>query len=695
MNKSAVSSIRAKFGASLFSVKGRVTFLCVLPLLALIYMATSGALQKYSDATEATEVIEAVSFAPVAADLVHALQVERGSSAGFLGKSSAAFVDKLNDARPKTDNMITDMQAAIALMQSHGILSDSAGHLKAALRLLEQLQDMRSRVQRRAVTAPEMAAYYTETIFELIEVLETSAERAQTVTMMERAMAYVSIVRAIEAAGLERAQGAGGFGNGAFNQSNFTKFAGYSAMQTQNFQYFKHFALPRFQEQFTALKNSVEQKTVERYRQLAYAQPFGGSLNGVSGLEWYEASTARISKLTEIERGLAEELIHEAHVEADIATGDLWTILILNTAIVLLTAIMGVFIIRSIVGPIGSLTDTMTRLANGDLELDVVGVDNTDEIGDMARAVEVFKQNGIERRRLEGETEAERNARETRQTSIDTMISNFRETVGAVLEVVASNTTEMSATANTLTTIANDTSGQANDAANASQSASENVQAVAAAAEELAASIEEISRQVAKTNTIVNQANEATTATNEKVVNLARAAQKIGDVISLIQDIAEQTNLLALNTSIEAARAGEAGKGFAVVASEVKSLANQTATATEEISAQIADIQGSTTDAVSAIEQIAKTMAEVNSYTASIASAVEEQGAATAEISQSVAQAATGTEQVVGSMGVVTNSVSETNQSAGQVLAASEDVSKQAHTLKTTVDKFLSDVAAA
>lgn len=366
-----------------------------------------------------------------------------------------------------------------------------------------------------------------------------------------------------------------------------------------------------------------------------------------------------------------------------------------NSAVVLLVAAMVGFLILMVVRQLTALTQTARTLADGDYEAEGVPQSRWDELENLRAAIEIFRANGIERLRLTGQSEAEQRAREERQQRIDTLIRDFRETVTGALEVVASNTTEMSATANTLTAVANGTSGQANDATYASQSASENVQAVAAAAEELAASIEEISRQVAKTNTIVNDATIAANASNEKVANLAQAAQKIGDVISLIQDIAEQTNLLALNTSIEAARAGEAGKGFAVVASEVKSLANQTATATEEISAQIANIQSSTTEAVQAIEEIAKTMAEVNSYTASIASAVEEQGAATAEISQSVAQAASGTKQVVDSMGSVSSSVDETNQSAAQVLAASEDVSKQAHTLKSTVDKFLNEVAAA
>ncbi|TDQ61928.1 methyl-accepting chemotaxis protein [Maritalea mobilis] len=369
--------------------------------------------------------------------------------------------------------------------------------------------------------------------------------------------------------------------------------------------------------------------------------------------------------------------------------------LMIGAGILAVIIVAGILFARTITRPIARLSSTMNELAQGKLDVEIEGADGQDEVGDMARAVDVFKQNAIERQRLEGESAAEAQAQAQRQKRVEELITHFRTTVGDALEMVTANSAQMTNTANMLNEIANNTSGQAGDAANASKEASTNVKAVAAVAEELAASIEEISRQVAKTNTIVNSAAEAAQLTNGRVTRLADAAQKIGDVVALIQDIAEQTNLLALNTSIEAARAGEMDKGFAVVATEVKSLANQTANATEEISNQITEIQESTKDAVAAIEQIASTMTEVTQYTTSIASAVEEQGAATAEISQSVTQAATGTEQVTGSINTVTTAADETNQSANQVLVASQDMAQQAQTLRTTVDKFLTEVAAA
>lgn len=272
------------------------------------------------------------------------------------------------------------------------------------------------------------------------------------------------------------------------------------------------------------------------------------------------------------------------------------------------------------------------------------------------------------------------------------MADNFESNVKTVVESVASASTEMEMSARALSATAEATSGQATAVAAASEEASTNVQTVAAAAEQLAQSVEEVGRQVQQSSTIAASAVEQAQKTNEEVEGLASAAEKIGEVVGLINDIASQTNLLALNATIEAARAGDAGKGFAVVATEVKSLADQTATATDDISNQISAIQGATENAVSAIKDISGTITEVSEIASAIASAVEEQSAATREIAQSVEQAAAGTADVSQNISGVTGGAHQTGEASSQVLEAASELSKQAEMLRGQVDTFLVEV---
>jgi methyl-accepting chemotaxis protein len=350
---------------------------------------------------------------------------------------------------------------------------------------------------------------------------------------------------------------------------------------------------------------------------------------------------------------------------------------------------------RSIARPISAMTSAMNRLAGGDKSIAIPAHQNKDEIGEMAKAVDVFKQNMIKADSLTAEQQGEQARKEARQKAIDTYIGEFDRSVREALGALASAATEMRATATSMSATAEQTQHQASTVAAASEQTSANVQTVAASAEEMSSSITEISRQVTQASRIAAEAVADAQRTNATVNMLAEAAQKIGQVVQLIQDIAGQTNLLALNATIEAARAGDAGKGFAVVASEVKSLATQTAKATEEIAGQIGSIQSVTGQAVTAIQGIGGTIERISEISTAIASAIEEQGAATKEIAHNTQQAAKGTEQVSSIIGSVNQAASETGSAATNVLSSAEALGRQSETLRNEVGRFLEKMRAA
>ena len=354
------------------------------------------------------------------------------------------------------------------------------------------------------------------------------------------------------------------------------------------------------------------------------------------------------------------------------------------------------FIGRGIVRPVTGMTAAMARLAAGDTATEIPERDSKDEIGDMAKAVAVFKDGMIETGRLRGEQEAlkQRAEQERRQAMLD-LAAKFEETVGGIVENVASAATELQSTAQSMAVTSEETSRQSSTVAAASEEATQNVQAVASAAEQLSASVREISQQVTQTGSVIKEAVQQAIRSNEQVQGLSSTAEKIGDVVRIISDIAGQTNLLALNATIEAARAGDAGKGFAVVASEVKALATQTAKATQEIAAQITAIQEATQIAAHSIQNVTETIGKVNETATVIASAVEEQGAATQEISRNVLQAARGTQEVSGNIAGVSDAAQQTGAAATQMLASAGELSRNGEVLKAQVQTFLREVRAA
>ncbi len=346
--------------------------------------------------------------------------------------------------------------------------------------------------------------------------------------------------------------------------------------------------------------------------------------------------------------------------------------------------------------PIVGITETMGALAAGDASVTVPYRQRQDEIGAMASAVQVFKDNLIRTRQLEAETaEARLAAEEQRKAGMRQMADSFEAAVGGIIGQVSSSSTELQATAQTMTATATETASQSITVAAAAEEAAANVSTVAAAAEELGSSVQEIGRQVNGSAQLAQAAVAEAGQTAGLVQELSSAVAKIGDVVTMISTIAGQTNLLALNATIEAARAGEAGRGFAVVATEVKELASQTARATEEISGQIARIQGSTGQAVQAIGSITARIQEISGVATVIAAAVEEQGAATQEIVRNVAQAAVGTGEVTSNIAGVAGAAEETGAAASQVLGAASELSRQSEHLSAEVGRFLATVRAA
>jgi methyl-accepting chemotaxis protein len=351
---------------------------------------------------------------------------------------------------------------------------------------------------------------------------------------------------------------------------------------------------------------------------------------------------------------------------------------------------------RSITRPIAALSDVMKALAGGDTSVAIAGLNRRDEIGTMAGAVQVFKDNMIETERLRQEQkEAETRSIETRKAEMRKLADNFEAAVGNIIGTVSSASTELEATATSLTKTAATTQQLSTSVAGASEEASSNVQSVATASEELASSVSEISRQVLESSRIAGSAVDQAGKADGRIAELSQAANRIGEVVKLITAIAEQTNLLALNATIEAARAGDAGRGFAVVAQEVKALAAQTAKATDEIGTQIGGMQTATADSVVAIKEVSDTIRRISDISSAIAAAVEEQGAATQEISRNVQQAAQGTSEVASSIVDVNRGASETGSASAQVLSSAQSLANESNRLKLEVGHFLDTVRAA
>jgi methyl-accepting chemotaxis protein len=412
-------------------------------------------------------------------------------------------------------------------------------------------------------------------------------------------------------------------------------------------------------------------------------------------------SRAAADKLQATVKAVADRLIERVEYFAKDASDEYETTsrqLTIIAAVGIIFGIVAGYLIGQvgIVKPIMLLKVVMEGFASNDLKAAVPGVERRDEVGDMARTVEVFKKNRLEVERMRSDQLlTEKRNSDQRKADMHKLAGDFEGAVGEIIETVSSASTELEASAGSLTKTAEHAQKITIAVAAASEEASTNVQSVASATEELSSSVREIGRQVRESARISNEAVDQATKTNNRVGELSKAAARIGAVVELINNIAGQTNLLALNATIEAARAGEAGRGFAVVASEVKALAEQTAKATGQISQQITDIQVGTQESVRSIGEISGTIEKLAEISSAISASMEEQSAATEEIARNVQQAAQGTVQVSSNITDVQQGAGETGSASSQVLQAAQSLSRDSNRLKLEVRRFLDSVRAA
>ncbi|MCP3373107.1 methyl-accepting chemotaxis protein [Bradyrhizobium cajani] len=446
-------------------------------------------------------------------------------------------------------------------------------------------------------------------------------------------------------------------------------------------------------EQFATFKKRIEQ-FVDFRRELVRR---ANEISPAAGREWGDNDANRsvrsalnkdLEALSKVYAGRAREIAQQTETNRTLSF-----VLTCLGGMALALVVVGIVIIaRSIARPLAAITATIKQVADGAEDVVVPHSDRADEIGALARAIQVFQEAMGRNRNLASQVSQDSAAREQRARHIEQSVEAFREAIGAIMRGLGDNASVMRETAQTITRVTADANSRAGTAANATEQASHNVTAVASAAEELSASVEEIGRQVKQSAGAVEQTGQRTEKSISEIESLAAATQRIDGVLSLIQAIAEQTNLLALNATIEAARAGDAGRGFAVVAHEVKALAGQTAKATAEIGENVSMIQASTRNAVDAVREIGGAVREINEVTSAIAGAIGQQDQATREISSNAQSAAQGNETLVANITSLRDAIGETDTAATSVLTAASSLTETADTLSREVEKFFQNL---
>ncbi len=674
-----------------FSLTSRIAALAVVPLITLLFFAGNAVLDKRATVVEMEKIEKLSNMAGAFSNLVHELQKERGASAGFLASKGKSFGDKVVAQRKNTDAKRKPIPDALGLGENLG-LKDEIAQIR---KYLNQLPDMRKKVTAQELTVAQEVAYYSALNASLLNSIAAMSKISNDLSMSNRISAFVNFLQSKERAGIERAKGSAGFGSGKFSPALLKDFIGLISIQDTYMKVARSFATSEMLGFMDKTISGEHVKAVDGMRNTAITSPTTNDLKGITGPQWFDTITKKINLLKQVENEMASVLVTSAGTIRSSAQAAFITLVTTTLLISAFIIFFAYILIKTAVGPLIQLRRSIDRLKDGHTETQVSGRHKHDEIGEMARAIQSFKEAIIRQNMERAKQGIEQSVRERTSIRRLEVTEQFRDDVASSIEKLSGAASELEVSANSMSAATDTSKAQSATVAAAATQATANVETVAAAAEELSSSIQEISRQVEHSSEIASSATTTAQQAQQTIEGLADGANKIGQVVSMITDIAEQTNLLALNATIEAARAGDAGKGFAVVASEVKNLANQTAKATEDITAQINTIQGDTDRAVDAISGVSQTIGEMNDVTESVSQAVDQQGSATQEISTNVNEAATGTRDVSNNIEGVAQAAEETGTMSGEVFNSAKSVAESANELRTKIDNFLNDVSGA
>ncbi|WP_299479682.1 methyl-accepting chemotaxis protein [uncultured Roseibium sp.] len=678
------------------SIRVQIALLAIVPLLAYGVASLIALNEALNESKAASDIYPTALVAEKSEAVLHELQKERGRTAVLLASGFAAGPKELlAKQRVETDTALTDLRETVVGLEIRN--TKLLEEINATVDGLNELATHRNGIDGQSVAGKTNLAFYSGKIRDLITIAHAAQTASADQIYAEQMTPFLLLTEAIEAGGLERAIGAQLFtivaDSGEVPKERFMAYFDRLSVETAFLNNFKRIATPEEIEAYNQVVSGASVDQVMEWRKVLRTLPETGDGQGIEGSVWFGKATERLNLIREASIGMLKAAEARAQELANAANTHLNYVLAETVGVVLVTLLICVWQLRSINRLLANLTGNLVKVSEGDLDFQMPYADRTDAVGDLARAGLIFQENARIRQKLEVDAAKERDRERMRQNHVENLINKFRVLMESVSGEVHEKTASMTDIAARVRTISKEASGAAGQARDASTSSSNNVQTVAAAAEEMSAAIQEIMNQADRANGVIDDATEIAHRTDGNVSSLADAVEKIGTVVEMIRAIAEQTNLLALNATIEAARAGEAGKGFAVVAAEVKELSTQTAKATEEISNQIASVQGLTDEAVGSIRKISGSIEMISEVTGAITTAVGEQSVATQEISQSITMAASETGNAVSSAESVDEAIQATAGEAETVDTISSEVKEVADKMAAGIEGFLEDMA--